>query len=128
MASYRVLILTSLGVVLASTSGAQPRAPSACDQFAAAVQTDPNNLDAAVALGRCSHRDYEMVALGGDSARMVFRTSWTPALRALRHVIERDPSYSTAYRPFFSMLFAETRDGCSSVTRSEELRVGKACG
>jgi tetratricopeptide (TPR) repeat protein len=116
MMSHRVLILTSLGIVVASGSAAQPRAPMPCDEFVAAVQADPNNLEAAVALGRCSYRDYELMTLDGDSTRTVFRSSWTPALRALRRAVERDPSYSTAYRPLFSILFAETRDGCSSVT------------
>jgi hypothetical protein len=38
------------------------------------------------------------------------------ALLALRHAVEVDPSYTRAYRPLFSILFAETRDGCSSAT------------
>ena len=95
---------------------AQQRAPAACDQFQTAVRTDPDNLDAAARLGQCSVRDYEMIALGGDSTRLVFRSSWSSALRALRHAVEVDPRYSRAYRPLFAILFAETRDGCSSVT------------
>jgi hypothetical protein len=57
-----------------------------------------------------------MIALGGDSTHLVFRSSWSTALRALRRAVELNPGYSRAYRPLFSILFAETRDGCSSVT------------
>lgn len=90
-------------------------APS-CGQYQAAVRADPNNLDAAYSLGECSVDDYEMIALGGDSTRLVFRSSWSTALRALRHAVELDPRYSRAYQPLFAILFAETRDGCSAVT------------
>jgi hypothetical protein len=90
--------------------------PRACDQFRAALRANANNLDAAASLGACSVRDYEMIAPGGDSTRLVFRSSWSSALRALRHAVEVDPRYSRAYRPLFAILFAETRDGCSSVT------------
>jgi tetratricopeptide (TPR) repeat protein len=37
-------------------------------------------------------------------------------LRALRHAIQINPTFDRAYRPLFRILFAETRDGCSSVT------------
>jgi hypothetical protein len=67
-------------------------------------------------LGRCSLRDYEMIAPGGDSTQLVFRSSWSTALRALRHAVELDSRYGNAYPPLFNILFAETRDGCSSVT------------
>ena len=58
----------------------------------------------------------EMIAIGGDSTRLEFRSSWSVALRALRHAVEVDPAQTRAYRPLFAILFAETRDGCSSVT------------
>ena len=95
---------------------AQPRPPAACGQYQTAVQADSTNLDAAASLGQCSVRDYEMIAPGGDSTRLVFRSSWSAALRALRRAVALDPGYSRAYRPLFAILFAETRDGCSSVT------------
>jgi tetratricopeptide (TPR) repeat protein len=57
-----------------------------------------------------------MIAPGGDSSRLVFRSSWSTALRALRHAVQIDPTYANAYRPLFRILFAETRDGCSFVT------------
>jgi tetratricopeptide (TPR) repeat protein len=90
--------------------------PASCSQYEAAVRADPNNLDAAYSLGECSVDDYEMIAQGGDSNRLAFRSSWSVALRALRHAVEIDPGYSRAYEPLFTILFAETRDGCSSVT------------
>ena len=99
-----------------SSLGAQQRAPAPCGRYQVAVQADPKDLEAAVSLGRCSFRDYEMVAPQGDSSRLAFRSSWTTALRALRHAVELDPSYSGAYRPLFAILFAETRDGCSFAT------------
>jgi hypothetical protein len=67
-------------------------------------------------LGQCSFRDYEMIAPGGDSSRLAFRSSWAVALRALRRAVDLNPSYDRAYRPLFAILFAETRDGCSSAT------------
>jgi tetratricopeptide (TPR) repeat protein len=57
-----------------------------------------------------------MITPGGDSSRLAFRSSWTDALRALRHAVEFDPTYARAYRPLFAILFAETRDGCSSAS------------
>ena len=113
----RCLVSLTACCALSSTNlGAQQRAPTPCDQYQVAVQADPKNLDAAASLGRCSFRDYEMVAPQGDSSRLAFRSSWTTALRALRHAVELDPSYSGAYRPLFAILFAETRDGCSFAT------------
>ena len=111
-----LLSLTTFGIISAGELRALQRAPERCDQYQAAVQADPNNVDAAARLGSCSFRDYEMIALGGDSSRMVFRSSWSTALRALRHAVELDRGYSRAYQPLFNILFAETRDGCSSVT------------
>jgi tetratricopeptide (TPR) repeat protein len=113
----RYLVSLAACCALSSTDlGAQQRAPSSCDLYQVAVRADPKNLDAAARLGRCSFRDYEMVAPQGDSSRLAFRSSWTTALRALRHAVELDPSYSDAYRPLFAILFAETRDGCSFAT------------
>jgi hypothetical protein len=109
-------ILAALGVMVTSNLRALQTAPRACDQFQTAVRADSNNLDAAANLGRCSVRDYEMIAPGGDSLRLVFRSSWSSALRALRHAVDVDARYSRAYRPLFRILFAETRDGCSFVT------------
>jgi len=116
MRSRCLLGLAAFCTLVAPDLRALQRAPSACDQFQAAVRADPNNLDAAASLGQCSVRDYEMIAPGGDSTRMIFRSSWSSALRALRHAVEVNPGYSRAYRPLFAILFAETRDGCSSVT------------
>jgi tetratricopeptide (TPR) repeat protein len=112
-----LLGLTALSILSAAELRALQRPPAACDQYHAAVRADPSNVDAAASLGRCSVRDYEMIAPGGDSTRLAFRSSWSTALRALRHAVELDPGYSRAYQPLFRILFAETRDGCSSVTR-----------
>jgi tetratricopeptide (TPR) repeat protein len=92
------------------------RTPTSCEQYHAAVRANPDNLDAAVSLGRCTVRDEQVIAPNGDSTQMAFRTSWTPALRALRHAVEVNPSYAPAYRLLFRMLFAEMRDGCSYIT------------
>ena len=111
-----LLSLTTFGLLYTEGLGATQTPPARCDQWVAAVQADPNNVDAAARLGQCSFRDYEMVAPGGDSAHLMFRSSWSIALRALRHAVEVNRGYSRAYQPLFSILFAETRDGCSSVT------------
>ena len=115
---YRCLVaLTAFTVVFAGEVPALQRAPARCDQYEAALRANPSNVDAAASLGRCSFADYEMIAPGGDSAHLVFRSSWSTALRALRHAVQLDPGNSRAYQPLFRILFAETRDGCSSVTR-----------
>ena len=111
-----LLSLAAFGTLFAPNLRALQRPPASCDQYLAAVRADPRNLDAASSLGRCSVRDYEMIAPGGDSTRLMFRSSWSTSLRALRHGVELDPGYSRAYTPIFAILFAETRDGCSFVT------------
>ena len=116
MSKRCILCLTTLCAVLAPDLRAMQRAPESCERYEAALRASPNAVAAAVALGRCSFRDYEMIAPGGDSSRLAFRSSWSVALRALRHAVSQDPGLSTAYRPLFGILFAETRDGCSSVT------------
>jgi tetratricopeptide (TPR) repeat protein len=98
--------------LLAVRLGAQ-RAPESCEQFEAATRGDSASAQAWYRLGRCAHRDYEMVAPNGDSTRLAFRSSWTTALRALRRAVSLDPRFAPAYRPLFAILFAETRDGCS---------------
>lgn len=116
MQSGSLLGVVALCAIVAPELPALQRAPTSCQQYEAAVRADPTNLEAAASLGRCAVRDYEMIAPDGDSSRLMFRTSWGPALRALRHAIELNPSYDRAYRPLFRMLLAETRDGCSYVT------------
>ena len=113
-----LLGLATFCTLSAPNLSALQRAPASRDQFQAAVRADPTNLDAASSHGQCSVRDYEMIAPGGDSTRMVFRSSWSEALRAPRHAVELDPGYSRAYRPLFFILFlfAEARDGCSSIS------------
>jgi tetratricopeptide (TPR) repeat protein len=117
MPSRLLRSLTAFAVLSAADLQALQGPPARCDRYESAVRADPNNLDAAANLGLCSVRDYEMIALDGDSTHLVFRSSWSTALRALRHAVELDRGYSRAYRPLFTILFAETRDGCSSVTR-----------
>jgi tetratricopeptide (TPR) repeat protein len=116
MRALQVLGVTVVSALVALQPSIGQRPPQACDQFEAALRTDPRNLDAAANLGRCAFRDYEMIAPGGDSSRLVFRSSWSTALRALRHAVQIEPTYPNAYRPLFRILFAETRDGCSFVT------------
>jgi len=119
MQSRSLLRLVVCSVLLAPALPALQTAPTPappCDRYVAAVRANPNNLDAAATLGQCSFDDYVMIAPGGDSTRLMFRSSWSTALRALRHAVDLDPTYSRAYPPLFAMLFAETRDGCSTVT------------
>src|SRR5687767_8319803 len=93
------LALTALGA--ASNLRALQNPVASCDQYEAALRSNPSNLEAAAGLGQCSVRDYEMVAPGGDSTRLSFRSSWSTALRALRRAVELDPSNAGAYRPLF---------------------------
>jgi tetratricopeptide (TPR) repeat protein len=115
--SSRCLVSLAACLALIPTGlRAQQRPLPSCDQYEVALRADPKNLEAAARLGQCSVRDYEMIAPGGDSSRLAFRSSWTTALRALRRAVELDPTYDRAYRPLFAILFAETRDGCSFAT------------
>jgi tetratricopeptide (TPR) repeat protein len=116
MQNRYLLSVVAFCAVVAPKLRAIQRTPPSCEQYQAAVLADPNNLEAAVTLGRCTVRDESMIAPDGDSTRLMFRTSWGPAIRALRHAVALNPSYSPAYRPLFRMLFAETRDGCSYIT------------
>ena len=105
------------------------RPPESCEGYEATAHADSSSAQAWYRLGRCAFRDYEMVAPNGDSTRLAFRSSWTTALRALRHAVALDPRFAPAYRPLFAILFAEMRDGCSSVTGicahvAPNLRVG----
>lgn len=112
----RCLVFLAVCSLVPTGLHAQVRSQPSCERYQAAVRTDAANLDAAARLGQCSVRDYEMIAPGGDSSRLAFRSSWTAALLALRHAVRANPSYDRAYRPLFDILFAETRDGCSSLT------------
>jgi tetratricopeptide (TPR) repeat protein len=117
MTIRRFLSLAGLLALATPSVGApQLRPPASCEPFRTAVTADPNNLDAAVRLGQCTLRDLSLIAPGGDSTRLAFRSSWTVALRALRHAIEVDPTYARAYRPLFRILLSEMRDGCSYET------------
>jgi tetratricopeptide (TPR) repeat protein len=116
MQRRHVLGVVAFCAVAAPELRAMQRTPVSCEPYQAAVRADPTDLAAATSLGRCTVRDESMIAPDGDSTRLMFRTSWGPALRALRRAVTLNPSYSAAYRPLFRMLFAETRDGCSYVT------------
>lgn len=109
-------VAAALCGALSRDSHARQRPPAACDQLEAAARANPDNPELATALGRCVVRDEELVAPGGDSSRLAFRSSWTPALRALRHTVMANSGYAAAYRPLMRMLFAEMRDGCSFAT------------
>jgi hypothetical protein len=112
--------LLGLAVLWVSTAPAAhglQRPPEDCTEYEAQVRADSSDLEAAFRLGRCSVRDYEMIAPRGDSTQIVFRSSWSVALRSLRRAVQREPGYSRAYAPLFRILFAETRDGCSFVTK-----------
>jgi len=111
-----LLSVAALSALVATDLRAAQTPLRPCEQYENILRTDPNNLEAAANLGRCTLRDEELVAPGGDSTRLAFRTSWTPALRALRRAVAADPSYARAYGPLFRMLFAEMRDACSGLT------------
>lgn len=112
----RCLVSLAFGSLVPASLRAQVRPLPSCDRYQASLRADATNLAAAASLGRCSFRDYEMIAPGGDSTRLAFRSSWTAALRALRHAVELNPGYDRAYQPLFDILLAENRDGCSAAT------------
>ena len=114
---YRWLLFHAVayGATAPHLHGLQQSA-SPCAPLEAAMRANPDDQASAVSLGQCAVRDEEMVAPGGDSARLAFRTSWNPALRALRRAVQLDPGNSRAYPALFRMLFAELRDGCSRAT------------
>ena len=108
---FPVAALVSVVVVPRLDAVQQPAGP--CEQLESAVRADTADVAAALRLGQCAVRDEEMIAPGGDSARLAFRTTWNPALRALRRAVQVDATNARAYALIFRMLFAETRDGCS---------------
>lgn len=110
---WRLWLVVLIGLKLEAQAVPEPES---CERYEIAARADSANVQAWYALGRCAYRDYEMVAPGGDSTRLAFRSSWTTALRALRRAVMLDPTFGRAYRPLFAMLFGETRDGCSSRT------------
>ena len=57
MRAWQILGLTAASALSALQPGLSQRPPQACDQFEAALRTEPNNLDAAASLGRCAVRD-----------------------------------------------------------------------
>src|SRR5580765_6386394 len=96
-------------VVASRCLSAQP-ASATCEQLETAVRANHNDLDAAVALGRCVVRDEQIILASGDSSRPSFRSSWATAVRGLRRAVRTSPALATAYRPLMRMLFAEMRD------------------
>jgi hypothetical protein len=110
---WRLCLVILIGLKLEAQAVPEPES---CERYEIAARADSANAQAWYALGRCAYRDYEMVAPGGDSTRLAFRSSWTVALRALRRAVMLDPTFGRAYRPLLAMLFGETRDGCSSKT------------
>ena len=114
---FRWFVIPALvsGVVAPRLHAVQQSA-TPCAQFEAAVRANRDDIAAAVSLGQCTVRDEELIAPGGDSTRLAFRTNWNPALQALRRVVQVDASNARAHALLFRMLFAETRDGCSRAT------------
>ena len=105
---YRPFVAIALSTGLAGDLRGQVRAPESCAQYEAVVRANPDDVAAAVNLGRCSVRDYEMIAPDGDSTRLHFRSNWSTAVRALRHAVQLDPANGRAYRPLFFILCRNT--------------------
>ncbi len=90
----------------------------ACDTFGKMVRSDSTDVEAWYNLGECNYHDPAVVALGGDSARMVFRGNWNTMLRAFRKTLELDPTYHLAFPHIQDALLVSSRTGC--VLRGEE--------
>ncbi len=88
------------------------RYAEACDVFAKMVRADSTDVEGWYNLGECSYHDQAVIPLGGDSTRMVFRSSWNTMLRAFRKTLELDPTYHLAFQHIQDALLVSTRGGC----------------
>jgi TolB-like protein len=84
----------------------------ACRIFEAMIRSDSTDVEAWYNLGECSYHDLAVIPVPGDSTHLVFRSSWTTALRAFRKALELDPTYHLAFQHLQDALLAPTRAGC----------------
>lgn len=88
------------------------RYAEACEIFGRMVRADSTDVEGWYNLGECSYHDPAVVAVGGDSSRMVFRGNWNTMLRAFRKTLELDPTYHLAFQHIQDALLVSTRSGC----------------
>jgi TolB-like protein len=88
------------------------RYADACTIFGHMVQADSTDVEAWYELGECSYHDPVVVAVGGDSTHLAFRSSWNTMLRAFRRTLDLDPTYHLAFQHIQDALLSGNRSGC----------------
>lgn len=84
----------------------------ACETYAGLVARDSSDVEALYGLGECNFHDAVLVTPPGDTLHGAFRSSWNTSLRALRRVIEVDPTFHLAFSHILDILSARARFGC----------------
>ncbi len=93
----------------------------ACEAFSTLVHADSSDVEALYGLGQCLYHDDVVEAIGGDTTRLRFRSSWNSALAVFRRIIAVDPTFHLAFNDLLSILSSSARVGC----RRDDL--GPAC-
>ncbi|MDO8665784.1 MAG: hypothetical protein Q7J79_04180, partial [Gemmatimonadales bacterium] len=95
----------------------------ACGAYGSLVRADSSDVEAWYNFGECSYHDPEVIALGGDTTRLVFRGSWNNALRAFRKALELDPTYHLAFAHIPDILQSDQRGGCRPESAGQDCTV-----
>jgi tetratricopeptide (TPR) repeat protein/TolB-like protein len=104
---------------------AQEDYPRACDVYGALVRNDSADVEALYGLGECNFHDDVVLPVGGDSARLAFRSSWNTTLRVNRRILEFDPTYHLAFQHIQDALTAGARPGCRPVAGQSRCGEGR---
>jgi TolB-like protein/tetratricopeptide (TPR) repeat protein len=86
--------------------------PRACDAYASIVSKDSSDVEALYGYGLCLASDDMVIAVGGDTTRLQYRSNWNTAIKAFRRALAVDPTFHLAFDPMVSLLTAPVRNGC----------------
>jgi tetratricopeptide (TPR) repeat protein len=101
------------GLIKALAAETRNRYVEACDAYAELLRSDSLDVDALFGLGHCQSLDNSIeFGTPGDTASLRFHSNWNSALRALRRVIELDPTNHIAFDDIVRLLSTEVRGGC----------------
>ena len=95
------------------------RYPPACQAFESLIRADSSDVEAWYQLGECSYHDMTVLPQPGDTAKKLFRSSWTTAIRAFRKTLELDPTYHLAFQHIQDAFLANARTGCAVMATAD---------